>query len=293
MKQFFVEHEGIKVRINEWGCEENSTIICLHGLGSTSLSFLELGELLCNKYHIFSIDLPGHGKTPPFEREEDYGIPNLMNWLSKVISVFEKGSFFVMAHSWGGCVALHYAAKFPEKVKKILLIDGGYHVKQMQYDYFSNKELNETSIKPLCSLEDEIRFYEADFDGYVFSCWDDLLKVEKNNYLRWSKLMEQAVKDLMMEEEDGTIRFCVSGDTARDILISMNNFPISALYGMLHIPIMLLQATLPEFYDEVRTIQVKEFQKGTSAIVKRIEATHLLHWDNPFIVAEEAVSWMK
>ncbi len=69
MKQFVVDHEEIKVRISEWGNKDNPTVICIHGLGNTSLSFLELGELLGNEYHIFSIDLPGHGKTPPFEKD--------------------------------------------------------------------------------------------------------------------------------------------------------------------------------------------------------------------------------
>jgi hypothetical protein len=40
----------------------------------------------------------------------------------------------------------------------------------------------------------------------------------------------------------------------------MNDFPIDVLYDKLNIPILLLQATLPEFWDEIRTIQVKEFQ---------------------------------
>jgi len=53
LKQFFINNEDVKTRISEWGNKENPTIICIHGLGSSSLSFLELGELLKDKYHIF------------------------------------------------------------------------------------------------------------------------------------------------------------------------------------------------------------------------------------------------
>jgi pimeloyl-ACP methyl ester carboxylesterase len=118
VKQFFIDHENTKARISEWGCKGNPTIICIHGLGSTSLSFLELGELLSNKYHIFSIDLPGHGKTPPFEKDEDYGIPKLMKWLSKVIALIEQGRFYLMAHSWGGLCSSSLCSKISRKGKK-------------------------------------------------------------------------------------------------------------------------------------------------------------------------------
>lgn len=78
MEQIFINNENIRARVCKWGREENPTIICFHGLGSTNLSFLELGELLKDKYHIVSIELPGHGKTSSFEKDEDYGIPNLI-----------------------------------------------------------------------------------------------------------------------------------------------------------------------------------------------------------------------
>ncbi len=55
MKQLFINDGNLKVRVCEWGNNLNPTIICIHGLGSTNLSFLELGELMSDKYHILSI----------------------------------------------------------------------------------------------------------------------------------------------------------------------------------------------------------------------------------------------
>ncbi|MBS4536681.1 hypothetical protein GOQ29_13740 [Clostridium sp. D2Q-14] len=75
MKQHFLDNNNTKVRVCEWGRKENPTIICLHGLGSTNFSFLELGELLGNKYHIFSIDLPGMEKHPHLKRMKTTEFP--------------------------------------------------------------------------------------------------------------------------------------------------------------------------------------------------------------------------
>lgn len=293
MNQVFINYKSMKVRICEWGSKDNPTVICLHGLGSTNLSFLELGEFLNDKYHFLSIDLPGHGKTTAFENDEDFAIPNLIKWLLDVIELIEKDSFYLLAHSWGGCVALHFAAQYPEKVKKILLLDGGYHIKQMQYDYFSKLSNEQLEFSPNCSLEDEIKEYEEDFDGYVFSNWDDYLKEERNNYLRYSELLEIASKDLMKEEADGTIRFCASGDTARGAIKSMYNFPTNVIYDKLKMPILLLESTLPESWNEIKDIMIKDFQDKANCVVKKVKETHMLHWDNPFLVAMEIFDWMR
>ncbi len=293
LKQFFINNEDVKTRISEWGNKENPTIICIHGLGSSSLSFLELAEFLKDKYHIFSIDLPGHGKSPAFNKDEYYEIPNLIVWISKVIEIIEKDNFYLMAHSWGGCIALHYSALYPEKVKKILLLDGGYHIKQFEYDYFVNANKEQLDFKHNYCLDEEIQSYESDFDGYIFSSWNDFLDVERNNYLRWSELLERAVKDLM-KEDDGKIIFCASGDTARGAIKSMYNSPTNLLYDKLRLPILLLQATLPSSWDEVRTLETEKFKEATNGIVKKIEGTtHLLHWDKPNLIVEEVLSWMK
>ena len=136
--QFFINNKNIHVRVNEWGNILKPTIICIHGLGSTSLSFIELGEILKDEYHIFSIDLPGHGKTPEFLNDEDYEMHNIISWLKKVINEIKENKFFLLAHSWGGDIALHYLARYPQDIKKLVLLDGGYYIKQEVYNYFSN-----------------------------------------------------------------------------------------------------------------------------------------------------------
>lgn len=293
MKQLFINKENLKARVCEWGSNTNPTIICIHGLGSTNLSFLELGELLSNKYHLLSIDLPGHGMTPAFENDQDYAIPNLIRWISDVIDLFVKDSIYLMAHSWGGCIALHLSVSYPEKIKKILLLDGGYHIKQYQYDYFSKIDNSQLSFKPDCSLDEEIKSYETDFDGYIFSNWEDFLEEEKNNYSRWSELLETSSKDLMKIDGD-KIRFCASGDTARGAIKSMYNYPTNVLYKKIETPILLLFATLPESWMEIRNLQIEEFKKIANSVTEKVpETTHQMHWDRPFVIREYASRWFR
>ena len=162
MTEVFINKEDIKARIHEWGDKENPTIICFHGLGGTSLSFIELGFLLRNEYHVISIDLPGHGKTPAFEKEENYYMPNIVIWFDKVISTITEKNFYLLGHSYGADIALHYLCTYPSKVIKTMLLDGGYYLKNEWYTYQTLTSGNITS------LQSEIDYYIQDFDNYCF-----------------------------------------------------------------------------------------------------------------------------
>ncbi|MEM5685370.1 alpha/beta fold hydrolase [Bacillus toyonensis] len=116
MKRYYINNEKLNVHITEWGENDKPVIFCLHGLGSTSLSFIEIAEKLKEEYRLISIDAPGHGKTPPFERTEDYEMQNLANWLNEIINELKIEHFYFLSHSWGSFVALFYLLHNPEKV---------------------------------------------------------------------------------------------------------------------------------------------------------------------------------
>lgn len=287
MKERYISKDGIEARIHEWGNEENPTIICFHGLGSTSLSFIELGYLLEIDYHVISIDLPGHGKTPEFEKEEDYKMPNMIMWIEKVISNITEHSFYLLAHSYGADVALHYLYTYPSKVIKTILLDGGYFIKGDMYSYMASKSEN------INSLQSEIDYYVKDFDEYCFNTIEEHIEVERSNYIRWSYLLEEAAKDLMRIEK-GKFKYHAKGITAANAIISMYYYPPNSIYDKLPQSIYLLQSTLPESMIEIKEILVEKFINSTGARIKRIEgASHMLHWDKPNDVAKEITYWFQ
>ncbi|NBI05592.1 alpha/beta hydrolase [Senegalia massiliensis] len=287
IKEIYIDKEDVKARIHEWGSSENPTIICIHGLGSTSLSFIELAHLLKNQYHILSIDLPGHGKTPEFFKVEDYEAPNMIKWVDKVISHLTKGRFYLLAHSWGANIALHYLSKYPSKVINTMLLDGGYYLKTEWYSY-------QTSISgEIDSLQSEIDYYIKDFDEYCFDTLQEHIEVEKNNYIRWSCLLEEAARDLVRVEDD-KYKWHANSFTATGAIKSMYYYPPDSIYDKLPSSIYLLQSTLPESMNKYRETLAEKFKNSTGSKVKRIDgASHLLHWDKPNEVVKEILNWFK
>lgn len=271
MKRYFINENEIDVHVTEWGHKSNPVIFCLHGLGSTGLSFIEIAEELKEEYRIISIDAPGHGKTPPFSESDKYEYPTLALWLNRILDILEIKKFYFLSHSWGSFVSLYYLIEFPERVIDTILIDGGYQTKRR-----GDK-----------SMEQEISYYEKDFDEYVFNNWDDFFKSEKEAYSRWSPLLEVAVGDLGIELNN-KVFWHARGSTARHIIKAMHKHETEDIYEQLpgHIP--LLRATLPKELDEKRTITAEIFKQKARGHVKLIEkTTHMLHWDNPDVVVEE------
>ncbi len=285
MKISYIDKEGVKARIHEWGCNQNPTIICLHGLGSTSLSFIELGELLQSKYHVVAFDLPGHGKTPAFEKEEDYKMDRMVKWMDKLLANITTERFFILAHSWGADIALHYTSLYPLKVKKALFLDGGYYIKSEKYTFEASRNGS------IDSLQKELDYYYKDFDDYCFDSIEEHIEVEKSNYSRWSSLLEAASKDLVVENS-GRFRYHAKGFTAASAIKAMFLSPPDSVYNKLLVPTYLLQSTLPESMDEIRTTLAKKFEHATNSKVKKIAgAGHMLHWDKPNEVVHEILSW--
>jgi pimeloyl-ACP methyl ester carboxylesterase len=287
MKELFIKIEDAYVRLHEWGYKEKPTIVCFHGLGSTSLSFIEIGNMISNKYHVISIDLPGHGKTDKFTNEEDYEMPNLIKWIDKVISNVTEDKFFILTHSWGADIALHYMVQYPSKVKKTLLLDGGYYLKSEKYVYEASRG------ESIDSLQKEIDYYIKDFDEYCFDSLEEHINVEKSNYSRWSHLLEEAANDLI-RIENGAYKYHANSFTAIGAVKSMYYYPPDSIYDKMPNTICLLQSTQPEHMTEIRDIFAEKFETGTCAQVKKIdEASHMLHWDKPCEVVEEIFKWFR
>lgn len=274
MKRYYINNEKINVHITEWGNNGKPVIFCLHGLGSTSLSFIEIAEELKENYRFISIDAPGHGKTPPFERTEDYEMQHLAYWLNEIVSALKIECFYFLSHSWGSFIVLFYLLNNPEKVLGSILIDGGYQTKRSQEE----------------TIQEEIAYYEKGFDEYVFNNWDEFFKSEKEAYTRWSSLIEFAVKDLGIEM-DNKVCWNARGTIAGNIIRGMHKDETIDIYEQLSDNIVLLRATVPQSWADYRDKTVNIFKEKTDGVVKLIsDTTHMLHWDKPEVVIAEIKS---
>ncbi len=284
-----IEKRNKAVRYHEWGDKESTTIICLHGLGSTGMSFIELGELFKDKYHIISVDLPGHGGT-----NNIYNLDQLLRWLKESINSITTANYYLLGHSLGGWIALHYAATHPDKVNGVILLDGGYHQTSFIHEYYLNLDKEKLGFTPSTSIEEDLGSCEKFYKEHTFSSLEEYLNFGKEGSLRWNENLERASLDTVVED-GGIFRFKIDVDAAKTYIKMMYDYPTEGIYQSLDMPILLLRSNeiVSWHWDEIRCILCERFKKMTNAEVITVKASHNVHWDRPKEVLKLVREWIE
>ena len=102
------------------GPADAAPLIALHGWGQSLSSLQPLCELLADVRRIHFIDLPGHGASeiPP-------GAWGTEEYCAAVLEYLDRNDIAAadfLGHSFGGKISLYTAAKFPSRVKKLILM---------------------------------------------------------------------------------------------------------------------------------------------------------------------------
>ncbi|KOP29065.1 hypothetical protein ADM98_09125 [Exiguobacterium sp. BMC-KP] len=271
MKRYTINCQQQAVHITEWGTQDLPTIVCLHGLGSTSLSFIEIAEALASEFRTIALDLPGHGKTAAFTDPLHYRMKPLTDWIDEVLHILDIRQFYALSHSWGSVLSLYYLIEHANRVLGTILIDGGYHSKRLYG----------------MSVEEEVAFYERDFEDSV-ATWDEFLDVAVYAPdARRSPALDKAGTDLL-RLENGRYHWHARGATAAAIVRALHyDDVLDFLADIKGSPIQLYVATLPTDQIPIRLQATNLLHDLTNTTIHLVPETgHLLHWDRPDIIIE-------
>ncbi|HET8790894.1 MAG TPA: alpha/beta hydrolase [Modicisalibacter sp.] len=109
-----------------WGRPDAPTWLALHGWLDNAASFSRLAPLLVERLNIriVAIDFAGHGLSWHHPAGADYAIWDYIHDVLDVLESLELTQATLLAHSMGAGVACLVAAALPEKVERLVLIDG-------------------------------------------------------------------------------------------------------------------------------------------------------------------------
>ena len=120
MEEKTVSIKGVRANFKVAG--QGPAILVLHGWGGSSDSWLKVQGFLSNKgYRVFVPDFPGFGKSKPPKRS--WSVTDYANWTFNFAESQKLDNFFILAHSFGGRVAIKFAVEFPDMVKGLALCD--------------------------------------------------------------------------------------------------------------------------------------------------------------------------
>ncbi len=96
------------------------TILFIHGFMGSGDDWQDIIKKLDGKYSVLTIDLPGHGKSL-IEKEEYFSFHYVNKSINTILDFLQIDKIYICGYSMGGRVALNYATRYPERVKKLIL----------------------------------------------------------------------------------------------------------------------------------------------------------------------------
>jgi pimeloyl-ACP methyl ester carboxylesterase len=118
----FIIADDITLHYVQWG-EQGAPIVCIHGLTANAFCFQSYADELAADHRVIAYDLRGRGDSDKLE--EGYSIPIHAADLSALIDELDLECPILIGHSLGALIALYFAAHYPDKLSKLVLVDAG------------------------------------------------------------------------------------------------------------------------------------------------------------------------
>ena len=110
-----------QLHVRQSGPPDAPAVVLLHGFGSSLQTWDVWAKGLAATHRVVRIDLPGSGLSPP-DPAHDYRDERSLDMLIALMDSLGLQRASLVGHSMGGRIAWTFAAKFPERVDKLVLV---------------------------------------------------------------------------------------------------------------------------------------------------------------------------
>ena len=233
--------------------------VFLHGLASTCRIWDLTAPYLKTDFRVVALDQRGHGESD--QPEGSYDIATHRADLREFIAALGLHKPVLVGHSWGGNVALDYAATYPQEVAALVLVDGGYM---------------DLSLEPGMTWE---RTQEVlappDLTGLTLG---ELLERAKSHDLGplWSPAIQEVVLSLFHVNSDGTIAPRLRRENHLKIIRALWEQRPSQLGSRVRCPVLVVPAVREPTNQRDATFM--DHKRRAVPVLERALARHQTLW---------------
>ena len=247
----FLPAAGLHVHVRDTGPRDAPALVFLHGFGSSLHTWESWAGPLSHDYRVIRLDLPGFGLTGP-DPTADYSDSRGLQVLAAVLDGLGLARATLIGNSLGGKLAWMFAARYPERVEKLVLIspDGfaspGFEYGKPPHVPAAMRALPYVLPTPMVRMSMKPAFADpaALTDGLVRRYRDMMLApgVRRAMLARMGQVTLQPPEPLLRQikaptlllwgEQDGMIPF----RNAQDYLREIPGSRLVALPGLGHVP---------------------------------------------------------
>jgi pimeloyl-ACP methyl ester carboxylesterase len=129
----FFYSDRLKLQFWDWGTEGKPALILVHGGLDHARNWDWVAKSLREDYHVYALDLRGHGNSA-WAPGALYSIAEHILDLSVLADIVNQFPVRIIGHSLGAITTLLYAGVFPERVAKLVAIEGlGLPLQEARY----------------------------------------------------------------------------------------------------------------------------------------------------------------
>lgn len=122
-------------------------LVMLHGWGGNWQSFAPLIPELSRNFRLIIPDLPVFAASQ-ITNHKVWTSQDYVQWLNEFLETFKLGQFNLLGHSFGGKIAALFAASYPEKINKLILLAASGLPKPLSQKQLTQQKL--LALIPTC-----------------------------------------------------------------------------------------------------------------------------------------------
>jgi len=115
---------GMSLRLTEWGPGEGRPLFMLHGIRGYAETFAGVAQALQPDFRVLAYDQRGRGASS-WDPGLNYYTDAYVDDLAGVADALRVDSFDLLGHSMGGIAAIVFAARYPARVRRLIVEDAG------------------------------------------------------------------------------------------------------------------------------------------------------------------------
>lgn len=115
--------QRLRLHYADWGNPEAPPLILQHGGRDHCRSWDWVAAELSKDWHVIAADLRGHGDSA-WSPDGDYSMYAFVYDFAQFVQTLGHDHVTIIGHSLGGNIVTHFAGLYPEKVRKLVNIEG-------------------------------------------------------------------------------------------------------------------------------------------------------------------------
>lgn len=115
--------QRLRLHYVDWGNADKPLLMLVHGGRDHCRNWDWVADSLRDDWHIVAPDLRGHGDSE-WTKGSNYSFHEHVFDIAQLVQHLGEEEVTILSHSMGGAISLRYTGLFPEKVRKVIAIEG-------------------------------------------------------------------------------------------------------------------------------------------------------------------------